>query len=162
EIPLGKADRKLPQPAQVRSRPVQGRDLPVPGGQLRDQVQPDETGRAGNEGGLQRDSPKATGTLSPAGGVLLKEIQDLQGIVPAGKTPLRAGRAGVLGAGEVSGGPPQPPERERPRGQRSDPVRVPRRLHRELDRKSTRLNSSHVKNSYAVFCLKKKKKTIEQ
>src|SRR5690606_41551945 len=25
----------------------------------------------------------------------------------------------------------------------------------ELDRKSTRLNSSHVKNSYAVFCLKK-------
>src|SRR5690606_40783638 len=27
------------------------------------------------------------------------------------------------------------------------------------DRKSTRLNSSHVKNSYAVFCLKKKKRT---
>src|SRR5436309_13799859 len=26
------------------------------------------------------------------------------------------------------------------------------------DRKSTRLNSSHVKISYAVFCLKKKKK----
>src|SRR5436305_9297488 len=25
------------------------------------------------------------------------------------------------------------------------------------DRKSTRLNSSHVRNSYAVFCLKKKK-----
>src|SRR5690606_262873 len=28
----------------------------------------------------------------------------------------------------------------------------------QQDRKSTRLNSSHVKNSYAVFCLKKKKK----
>src|SRR6266496_6748508 len=28
-----------------------------------------------------------------------------------------------------------------------------------LDRKSTRLNSSHVEISYAVFCLKKKKKT---
>src|SRR5207302_10987777 len=27
---------------------------------------------------------------------------------------------------------------------------------RSSDRKSTRLNSSHVKNSYAVFCLKKK------
>src|SRR5690606_39786559 len=27
---------------------------------------------------------------------------------------------------------------------------------RSLDRKSTRLNSSHVKISYAVFCLKKK------
>src|SRR5690606_3645724 len=28
----------------------------------------------------------------------------------------------------------------------------------KIDRKSTRLNSSHVKISYAVFCLKKKKK----
>src|SRR5699024_11459473 len=28
----------------------------------------------------------------------------------------------------------------------------------QLDRKSTRLNSSHVSISYAVFCLKKKKK----
>src|SRR5215475_14697329 len=28
------------------------------------------------------------------------------------------------------------------------------------DRKSTRLNSSHVKISYAVFCLKKKKKNL--
>src|SRR5690606_40763985 len=27
----------------------------------------------------------------------------------------------------------------------------------KTDRKSTRLNSSHVKSSYAVFCLKKKK-----
>src|SRR5690606_41625744 len=30
-------------------------------------------------------------------------------------------------------------------------------LRQEADRKSTRLNSSHVKISYAVFCLKKKK-----
>src|SRR5690349_23743699 len=29
-----------------------------------------------------------------------------------------------------------------------------------IDRKSTRLNSSHVEISYAVFCLKKKKKKI--
>src|SRR5690606_42118850 len=28
------------------------------------------------------------------------------------------------------------------------------------DRKSTRLNSSHVKNSYAVFCLKKKTQEV--
>src|SRR5690606_40161930 len=34
-----------------------------------------------------------------------------------------------------------------------------RRIFRNGDRKSTRLNSSHVKISYAVFCLKKKKKT---
>src|SRR5436309_8340485 len=32
-----------------------------------------------------------------------------------------------------------------------------RRAPAEGDRKSTRLNSSHVKISYAVFCLKKKK-----
>src|SRR5690554_1091351 len=32
----------------------------------------------------------------------------------------------------------------------------------ELDRKSTRLNSSHVRISYAVFCLKKKKKQIKK
>src|SRR5437870_11118841 len=31
-----------------------------------------------------------------------------------------------------------------------------------LDRKSTRLNSSHVAISYAVFCLKKKKKKQHQ
>src|SRR5256885_10276580 len=30
-----------------------------------------------------------------------------------------------------------------------------------LDRKSTRLNSKHLVNSYAGFCLKKKKKTID-
>src|SRR5438045_6702552 len=31
-----------------------------------------------------------------------------------------------------------------------------------IDRKSTRLNSSHLGISYAVFCLKKKKKTRRQ
>src|SRR5437870_7333932 len=30
-----------------------------------------------------------------------------------------------------------------------------------VDRKSTRLNSSHVAISYAVFCLKKKKKNLK-
>src|SRR5438034_8229001 len=33
-----------------------------------------------------------------------------------------------------------------------------RRVDQDLDRKSTRLNSSHTVISYAVFCLKKKKK----
>src|SRR5690606_41554541 len=36
--------------------------------------------------------------------------------------------------------------------------RVGHHRHGHQDRKSTRLNSSHVKISYAVFCLKKKKK----
>src|SRR2546422_7132009 len=50
-----------------------------------------------------------------------------------------------------------------PRGQRSGHGPLPdfqRRLD-EGDRKSTRLNSSHGYISYAVFCLKKKKKTTE-
>src|SRR2546430_4670221 len=32
---------------------------------------------------------------------------------------------------------------------------------RQQDRKSTRLNSSHSQISYAVFCLKKKKKKVQ-
>src|SRR3712207_7203180 len=40
---------------------------------------------------------------------------------------------------------------------RAHPARVDRRS--PADRKSTRLNSSHANISYAVFCLKKKKKT---
>src|SRR5690606_41839354 len=40
------------------------------------------------------------------------------------------------------------------------PIRVLQRSIR--DRKSTRLNSSHVKISYAVFCLKKKTNTTPQ
>src|SRR5699024_11899560 len=34
---------------------------------------------------------------------------------------------------------------------------APKKEPMEIDRKSTRLNSSHVSISYAVFCLKKKK-----
>src|SRR5690606_42055688 len=37
-----------------------------------------------------------------------------------------------------------------------------RQLEISLDRKSTRLNSSHVKISYAVFCLKKKSTKTNQ
>src|SRR2546422_3135608 len=59
------------------------------------------------------------------------------------------------------------------RGSRTDfwpPLERPRRVHPEparwhgergRDRKSTRLNSSHGYISYAVFCLKKKKKKNE-
>src|SRR5690625_6765150 len=39
---------------------------------------------------------------------------------------------------------------KRPMNRVADPLRL-------IDRKSTRLNSSHVASSYAVFCLKKKK-----
>src|SRR5437870_11984613 len=42
-------------------------------------------------------------------------------------------------------------------GQDVDPIFAPDGETIVLDRKSTRLNSSHVAISYAVFCLKKKK-----
>src|SRR2546430_10038811 len=45
---------------------------------------------------------------------------------------------------------------ERPVQGHADDARVAR--HQRADRKSTRLNSSHSQISYAVFCLKKKKK----
>src|SRR6266496_5263349 len=51
------------------------------------------------------------------------------------------------------GATPTGPSRPRPSG-RARPPSGPR----PRDRKSTRLNSSHVEISYAVFCLKKKKK----
>src|SRR5690606_16421947 len=46
-----------------------------------------------------------------------------------------------------------PPDRERAPGER---LTARTRSGLRQDRKSTRLNSSHVKTSYAVFCLKKK------
>src|SRR2546430_8840828 len=54
----------------------------------------------------------------------------------------------VLGRGEVA-----PDEVRRGLVSHHDRAR-----HDEADRKSTRLNSSHSQISYAVFCLKKKKK----
>src|SRR5579885_3857795 len=44
-----------------------------------------------------------------------------------------------------------------------DPGRRPARAATEAgDRKSTRLNSSHVSTSYAVFCLKKKNRSVKR
>src|SRR5690606_42025922 len=61
------------------------------------------------------------------------------------------------------GGPPPPAlqsvvRRHRPHRHAVLPVRRAAGAGGRGDRKSTRLNSSHVKISYAVFCLKKKKK----
>src|SRR2546426_8994296 len=47
-----------------------------------------------------------------------------------------------------------------PRESRAGPPALGHRLGVARDRKSTRLNSSHLVISYAVFCLKKKKKTL--
>src|SRR5256885_9461367 len=58
--------------------------------------------------------------------------------------------------------PAQGHPRQAAQGQRAGPGRsatapAPGRAGRHGDRKSTRLNSSHLVISYAVFCLKKKK-----
>src|SRR6267143_5522468 len=55
----------------------------------------------------------------------------------------------------------RPPHRSRGAGRSASNAARRNRRGRRLrpDRKSTRLNSSHSSISYAVFCLKKKKKT---
>src|SRR3712207_7075321 len=63
-------------------------------------------------------------------------------------------------AGRLGGHPPARARGQVPQGPRRLPLQVPRPVLRRtragLDRKSTRLNSSHANISYAVFCLKKK------
>src|SRR4051812_49663813 len=49
-----------------------------------------------------------------------------------------------------------------PASRRGPPPSSCRRRPSRSDRKSTRLNSSHMSISYAVFCLKKKKNTNER
>src|SRR5436305_7001998 len=53
--------------------------------------------------------------------------------------------------------PPGAPPRHIVGAVPTHPSRCLRKAPRGGDRKSTRLNSSHVRISYAVFCLKKKK-----
>src|SRR5690606_41935978 len=67
----------------------------------------------------------------------------------AGRRQGRPGRAHPAGGRHADGGPAGPLGGRGRLGH--DGVG-----HRRGDRKSTRLNSSHVKISYAVFCMKKK------
>src|SRR5690606_42062030 len=73
-----------------------------------------------------------------------------------GRAPVRAGYAVITG-----GGPGVMEAANRgalEAGGRSVGLGIDPPPQGRLDRKSTRLNSSHVKISYAVFCLEKKKK----
>src|SRR5256885_12143558 len=54
---------------------------------------------------------------------------------------------------------PHPPSQPRGRAAEATPSAYPG--DQGIDRKSTRLNSSHLVISYAVFCLKKKKKSTQ-
>src|SRR5690349_23730813 len=71
---------------------------------------------------------------------------------PGGRSPAHAGRNHCLHAHGRLADPRLGLDRR--------PLRHPQNLLR--DRKSTRLNSSHVEISYAVFCLKKKKKKTKK
>src|SRR5207253_7262323 len=67
------------------------------------------------------------------------------------ETTLMRSRVRLLGSRKTRGSWPSPvPNSSRAPGR-------PRPAYGSRDRKSTRLNSSHVAISYAVFCLKKKK-----
>src|SRR5690349_22528948 len=73
-------------------------------------------------------------TKSPTTVIYTLSLHDA---LPISHGPDRIGRASTRRVGVIDGcSPPDSPP----------------------DRKSTRLNSSHVESSYAVFCLKKKKK----
>src|SRR2546426_3594809 len=69
---------------------------------------------------------------------------------------------GTFDPGQTEGGPTEVRRVVRARlviREEEEPAAVvdARRHHEKVDRKSTRLNSSHLVISYAVFCLKKKK-----
>src|SRR5690349_8108720 len=95
--------------------------------------------------GLPTDTFLFAGFLPPKSGARrtrLEELKSVPGTLVFFETGPRLGKslaemAEVLGAREAA---------------------IARELTKLQDRKSTRLNSSHVEISYAVFCLKKKKK----
>src|SRR6266511_2154306 len=116
-----------------------GRDLPVAGMGMRH--------RAVLAGGDDRRE------RGPVGAELVEELLE-----PPGELALRPAREPLFGQPLVClardlGRPPD-------RSELALVLDRPQRFHHAApgDRKSTRLNSSHVKISYAVFCLKKKKK----
>src|SRR5207249_10067711 len=105
----------------------------------------------GGRGGHRRPVPAAAHAL-PA-----------RAVGDPGPAHERVERACVLPRAGT-GAEPQPALRPAPGPDLPRPGRLQKRQrcarprHGRRDRKSTRLNSSHVSISYAVFCLKKKKK----
>src|SRR5256885_3927615 len=75
--------------------------------------------------------------------------------VPEGFPPELVGRPIVILAGAYAGSVEEGERVARPLRELATPLLD---LSRPIDRKSTRLNSSHLVISYAVFCLKKKNK----
>src|SRR5699024_11569092 len=83
------------------------------------------------------------------------------GPVPVHGAAVAAAAALVRRGTTLSGGSPEYATRAACAG-RTHPRRFVRRGRFRPDRKSTRLNSSHVSTSYAVFCLENKKRIKAQ
>src|SRR5437667_4240319 len=73
-------------------------------------------------------------------------------------TLFRSGVKALRFRGAANGDGIEPSAFEEHRARRGGDLRIFAAHHPCQDRKSTRLNSSHITISYAVFCLKKKKK----
>src|SRR5699024_533635 len=86
-------------------------------------------------------------------GIRLEHIEQGRNVAMY-KTSIPCAPAGVFS------GPMVVSMRPLPANQVADAVRITSRYPSVQDRKSTRLNSSHVSISYAVFCLEKKQNVL--
>src|ERR1035437_2182860 len=150
---------RRPAPA-IRSTNVPMREGGDPGGRFRLAPQRGDGGASQADGGDRRqpDALARHEDLCRARHRGLRDLPRLQGLPDQGvlRQLLPAHVRRVL----------RPREREHGgapfrNGALARNARGHRRVHDDRDRKSTRLNSSHANISYAVFCLKKKKYTIE-
>src|SRR5690606_40303417 len=103
-----------------------------------------------------------TATPTPENYTLsLHDALPISHTIARGLPPVVGRRAGTHAAQprRACGGavPARCPRKLRSDGRAGSPVRRTGLRAHQRDRKSTRLNSSHVKISYAVFCLKKKR-----
>src|SRR5207302_10993791 len=123
-------------------------------GVVRPIARDEETGQraaAGSAGCRRVEGPEDVGGRTLRIGGKPAQVGRLQLLVESVDVHLEA-RGELRPVRPVLRRPALPPFRARGPGGRCG------KLHRAagIDRKSTRLNSSHVKISYAVFCLKKK------
>src|SRR5690554_7012882 len=122
--------------------------LPTPWGAPHERTAPPEG--AAPLRGRERGSDLA----SVAGGVHGARLHGLVDVLQAGRIVDGGGHAELLAVGDVA----------QQLAQDLAGTGLGQAIHHqhllEADRKSTRLNSSHVRISYAVFCLKKKKKKV--
>src|SRR5690606_9312743 len=144
-------------PVELRSRPVRppgrGAGLPAPAGRARHGCLPAALRRLAAATRRALHGAASGAVAAPGAGLAGRRHPPPARVAPAMERAGGAGRgagraartpgAAGTGCGTGTAAPPGGPERP-------------------LDRKSTRLNSSHVKISYAVFCLKKKKTKNER